>query len=99
MTDVHILGITISSWIIIPVVFLVWVTVLLIVKRILFKAIRTFAHKTKTQIDDFFIKAADFPLTLLVFTSGGVIVEKMLPLAANVELTNYFLIGFIVNRW
>ena len=75
MSEINIFGITISSWIIIPVIFLVWVTVLLFIKRGFFKVIKRISKKTKTQIDDIFIQSIDFPLTLLILASGGAIVE------------------------
>ncbi|MCK4882767.1 MAG: mechanosensitive ion channel family protein, partial [Candidatus Omnitrophica bacterium] len=50
--------------------------------------------KTKTQLDDIFVQSADFPLTLLIFASGGAVVERMIPLATNNDLTTYFIVGF-----
>jgi len=94
MTELNIFGFTVSQWLSIPLVYLVWVTGFLVLKRIAFSAITRLAQKTKTELDDIFIKAADFPLMLLIFTSGGAVVEKMLPLGTEAELTNYFLLGF-----
>ncbi len=94
MDQITILNFTFSTWILIPLVYFVWVTFLLFFKVICFKAIKNVAQKTKTQLDDVFVKAADFPVTLLVFTSGGVLIEKMLPVATDAQLTNYFVIGF-----
>jgi len=94
MKEISFLGMTISYIIFIPVVFLVWVTVLLVLKRILFGTIKRLSQMTKTHLDDIFVKAADFPIMLLVLASGGAIVERMLPSALNTELTSYFLIGF-----
>jgi len=56
--------------------------------------IKHFAEKTKTRIDDIFIKAIDLPLVLLIFSSGGILVQKISPLAASSEVTQYFLAGF-----
>jgi len=72
MSEINILGITISSWIIVPVIFLVWVTLLLFVKKAFFKVIKRVAQKTKTHLDDIFIQSADFPLTLFILASGGI---------------------------
>ncbi len=94
MPEINIFGVAVSAWIVIPVVFLVWVTLLLFVKGIFFKAVKRFAKKTKTNVDDIFVHAADFPLTLLILASGGTIVEKMIPLATNNDLTTYFVVGF-----
>jgi small-conductance mechanosensitive channel len=94
MSDINLFGVNISAWIIIPVVFLIWVTVLLAIKKIVFKIIKRVAAKTKTNFDDIFIKSADFPLTLLILASGSAVVERMMPLGSNNELTNFFIIGF-----
>lgn len=94
MTEINILGWMPSSWIVIPIVYFLWVTVLMFIKRFVFKAVKRFAQNTQTQIDDIFIKAADFPLTLLIFTSGGVLIEGMLPAMPDGDLTKFVLIGF-----
>lgn len=94
MNEINIFGYTISSWIIVPVIYLVWITFFLVIKRGIFKTIKRFATKSKTQLDDIFIQAADFPLTLLIFTSGAAVVEQMLPVASGDDFTHYFLIGF-----
>lgn len=96
MAEINFFGIKISAWIFVPVVYLVWVTVLLFVKRIFFGVIKKIAERTQTHIDDIFIASADFPLVLLIFTSGGAVVERIMPLATASELTNYFLIIFKV---
>jgi len=96
MSTINVFGFDISAGIVIPVVFLIWITVLLFLKKSFFLMIKKFAGRTKTKIDDIFIASCDFPLTLLIYTSGGAIVERMIPLAMNTELTHYFLIGFKV---
>jgi len=90
MSEINVLGIMIPGWIIVPAGFLVWVTVLLLIKKAAFGAIRRIAEKTHTHIDDIFIQAADFPLTLLIFAGGGAIIERILPMATNTDLTNFF---------
>ena len=94
MPQINVFGTSVSTWIVIPIVFLVWVTVFLFVKRTFLKVIKKVAKKTKTQLDDIFVQSADFPLTLLIFASGGVVVERMIPLATNNDLTTHFIVGF-----
>lgn len=94
MATINIFGVSVSAWIVIPVVFLVWVTVLLSVKKIVFKVIKRVAKQTKTNLDDLFIQSADFPLTLLILASGSAIIEGMLPIATDNELTTFFIVGF-----
>jgi len=99
MPSVDVFGYAIPAWLALPVVFLVWVTVLLLIKQVVFKAVKKLTERTGTKLDDVFIAAADFPLNLLILTSGGAIVERMIPAAlqTNAELTNYFFIAFKVT--
>lgn len=94
MPEIDIFGITVSPWIAVPAAFFVWVTLLLFVKKRVFNVIKRLAGKTGTRLDDLFIRSADFPATLLIFASGGALVEHMMPLATDNELTTYFIIGF-----
>jgi small-conductance mechanosensitive channel len=80
----------ISPWLLMPLIFFLWVGLFLMFKRILFVMIRRLAERTKTKLDDIFIRAADLPLTLFIFTSGGALVERIIPLAFNVGVTDYF---------
>lgn len=87
-----IFGITVSPWILVPLIYFMWVSLWLFVKRLAFSAIHRFARKTTTKLDDIFVRSADFPLTLFIFTSGAVVIEKFLPVVSNLEMTNYFVI-------
>jgi len=84
----------IPLWIAMPLVYLVWVTLWIFIKKILFGSITRFAAKTKTHLDDLLIKAADFPLTLVIFTSGALVVERMLPEFEGAQITRNFLLIF-----
>src|SRR3989338_866787 len=90
MFDLTLFGLTLPSWILLPAAFLLWVVVLLFVKRALFGAVRRFAQKTETRLDDVVIGAADFPLTLLIFASGAAMTERLMSVVVHAELTNYF---------
>jgi len=94
MQQITIFGFTVAAWIVIPAVCFVWVTVLLLIKKRIFVIIKKLVGKTETKLDDVFIQSMDFPATLLIFASGGALVERMIPLATDNELTTYFLIGF-----
>ena len=93
MNDIHFLGVAWAPWITIPVIFLTWVTLLFSAKVIIFRTIHRVTQKTKIRLDDILVKALDFPLTLLIWTSGGAVVERVLPVATNTP-TEYFLIAF-----
>jgi small-conductance mechanosensitive channel len=94
MSKVEIFGLTISPWLLLPLLYFVWVTTWLTVKKILFRVLQRFASKTKTRLDDLLIDSADFPLTLFIFSSGAVIVEKLLPLLKDTTMTSYFVVLF-----
>jgi len=97
MNNFDVFGFEVSPWIYLPLVYLLWVSLLLMVKRIAFKIIHKIAKKTKTKFDDILLSAADFPLLLLIFTSGGAVIERLLPLAGETELTSYFMVGFKIT--
>jgi small-conductance mechanosensitive channel len=84
------------AWIITLLSWFLWMTLLFLLKRILFAAIRKFAQQTVNHWDDVFLKAADFPVTLLIFASGGLIIQNMLPLMQDPQLAKAFLTGFKV---
>ena len=93
MFEMTLFGLTFPSWILLPAAFFVWVTAMLCAKKILFGVIRRFAAKTPTPLDDIFIKSSDFPLTLLIFASGGVVVEPLVS-AAYTGVAHYFPVIF-----
>lgn len=93
MFDLTLFGLTLPSWILLPAAFLVWVTALLCAKKMLFGVIRRFAAKTPTPLDDIFIKSSDFPLTLLIFAGGGVVLEPLVS-AAYTGVAHYFPVIF-----
>ncbi|MFA5087555.1 MAG: mechanosensitive ion channel family protein [Candidatus Omnitrophota bacterium] len=92
MLPINILGFNISPWLFVPVTYLLWVSVLISLKKLLFRFIAKVSRRTTNKIDDILVEAADFPLTLFIFTSGGLVVEKILPLIDDAELTRSFLI-------
>jgi small-conductance mechanosensitive channel len=77
MKEVSIFGVDISPAIYVPVAYFVWVSVLLILKRIFYSRVRGFARKTSTRIDDIFLSSLDLPLLLLIFVSGAFMLEKV----------------------
>ncbi len=87
-------GFEISPWLYIPLIYLFWVLFWLLIKRVVFAGVKHLTEKTRTHIDDIFIHAVDLPLFLLIFSSGGVLVQKVSPLAASSEVTKNFLLGF-----
>jgi len=97
MKTLTILGIEIAPWIWAPVVYFLWVSVLLLIKKVVYDQIRRLADKTKTEIDNIFLDAADLPLTLLIFVTGAIILKKIGPFDIDGELTRYFFVGLRVT--
>ncbi len=94
MESINIFGKEIPLWLYLPVLYLLWVSILFIVKRVVFSAVHRLATKTRSKVDDIFVDALDFPLTLLIFTSGGAIIENFFPAAAEAKFTRYFFLIF-----
>jgi small-conductance mechanosensitive channel len=94
MNSITVFNIEISAWIYAPVVYLVWVSVLLAIKKLLFNRIRRWVGRTKTRIDDVILNALNLPLTLLVFVSGILVLERIAQLGEDAVLTRYFFIAF-----
>jgi len=94
MKDIQVFGFVLSAWIVLPVVYFLWVTALLVVKRIVFFVGRRLVERTRTQLDNMLLAAADFPLTLIILASGALVVEKIFPSAREAQLTQQFLVLF-----
>jgi len=75
----------VSLWILTPAFLLLWVAVLMGVKKLAFSRIRAFAARTTSQIDDVLVSAISLPATILILASGLFIVERILPLDPNVD--------------
>ncbi len=75
----------IPSWIVGPIVFAVWVTALILIKRFIFSRIRAFAARTQSHIDDVLIFAISRPATFLILGSGILFVARLLPFSPEVD--------------
>ena len=69
----------VSSWISVPLVFVVWVFMMTAVKKIAFAVARKFAARTETQLDDILFDALDFPLQLIIYATGILLVQTLIP--------------------
>lgn len=97
MKEITIFGLEIEAWIWAPAVYFLWVSILLIIKKVFYGKIRRFAERTRTELDNILLDALDLPLTLLIFVSGAVVVEKIAPFDAKGELTKYFFVALRVT--
>ena len=94
MTEIAFWGVQVPLWIAMPLVYLVWVTILIFLKKLLFTSITRIVSRTRTRLDDLLVEAADFPLTLVIFTSGALVVERMIPAVEGAQITRNFLLIF-----
>src|SRR5258705_8586099 len=94
MQDITLAGFKIPNWIYLPVIYVIWVICGLVVKKIAFRSIRLFTKRTATRIDDAFIEAANLPLSILIFTSGGVLLEGFIPFPEQDIMKHPFFLGF-----
>ena len=65
MQGIEIAGFIIPIWFYVTVIYVLWVCLVLLVKRLSFRHIRRLAKKTATKLDDIFIRAIDLPVNLL----------------------------------
>jgi len=96
MKDIMIFGITLSAPIWASAVMFVTVIILLMVKKAFFTRISRFAEKSKSKIDDIFIEALNFPLTVLIIVFGATVVTWISPVEYDARLTRYFFLGIRV---
>ncbi len=97
MEDLIIFGYRIPAWIYAPVIYFLWVSVFLLVKKLYYGKLQKFAEKTRSKIDDILLDALNLPLTLLIFVSGAIVLERISPLGKDADLTRHFMIGLKVT--
>jgi small-conductance mechanosensitive channel len=83
----------ISPWIGIPLVFFIWVLVLATVKKTIFILARKLAFGTKTQVDDILFDALDFPIQLVIYASGLLVVQSLIP-KETLDVMAHLVLGF-----
>lgn len=97
MKDILFFNIRISPVLYAPVVYFLWVSVLLLVKKYIYGRIEKLAAKTASKLDDILLGAMNFPLVLLIFVSGAFIIQKLLPINQDPQAAKCFLIAFKVT--
>jgi small-conductance mechanosensitive channel len=83
----------ISPWVGIPLVYIVWVLALATVKKTVFVIAKKFAANTKTQVDDILFDALDFPIQLVIYASGLLVIQSLIP-KETLDLMTHLVIGF-----
>ncbi|MEA3489874.1 MAG: mechanosensitive ion channel family protein [Candidatus Omnitrophota bacterium] len=94
MEGLKVFGFNISPAMYIPVLYFVWVTVFLLLKKFLFTRIRSFCERTANKIDDTLIYALDLPLVLLIFVSGVFVLDNIFEFGTGSELLAFVDIVF-----
>ena len=94
MSETQIGNFTFSWWLLIPLAYCVWVFALLTFKRIGLRILKRLTAHTTNNIDDILVQSLELPLTLLIFISGGMVVKKMIPGIAELDMNNYIAMSF-----
>lgn len=80
-----------------PVVFILWVTLLWLIKRLLIYRLRKWTEKTAFRWGSILIESLSFPINFLIFASGITLLTNLFPLPDKVEaLTTIALQGSII---
>jgi len=74
MDSIQLIGVSIPVWIVGPILYLGWVVIGWLAKKILFLWLGHLSRKTETDLDDVLIAAVDRPLSILIFVSGGLVI-------------------------
>jgi small-conductance mechanosensitive channel len=93
MSDIILFSLSIPAWLYAPVVYFLWVSLFLILKKMLFDGIVKMCQGTPTRMDDLLVSALHLPVTLLVFASGAVALERLFRFEATNGIATYFLVG------
>ncbi len=93
MKEIMLFNMKIPAFIYAPVMYFLWVTILLFTKKIVFGRIEKFASRTRSKLDDILLSAMNFPLVLLIFVSGVFILERFSPFLTDSEISRYFFVA------
>jgi small-conductance mechanosensitive channel len=89
MKDIVLWGVSVPAAMYLPVLYLFWVTALIVLKKAVFGRIRNLAARTSTRLDDTLVVAMDLPLTLLIFVSGAFVLDNFFDFGAANELLKF----------
>ncbi len=85
----------VSPWLGMPLVYLVWVLVLSALKKAIFVIAGKLAARTATKIDDILFEALDLPIQLVIYASGALIIQTLIP-KETLDIMPHLLLGFKV---
>ncbi len=85
MHNLELLLAKVPSFLYTPFIFVAWVLILWLAKRLLIYRLERWAAKTSYKWDDALVSAISFPLNFLIIASGLVILEDLLPMSTRVD--------------
>ena len=94
MKEITIFGFGIPTAIYIPVLYFLWVSVFLILKKLVFNKVQNLVEKSRVKIDDILLNALDLPLLLLIFVSGAFVLDNIFQFGTDGELLQFVDIAF-----
>jgi len=97
MKDLIISGVKIPPALYIPVLYFLWVSVLLIIKKIFFGKIRKLTEKGPIKGSRVFIDALDLPLLLIIFSIGIFILDNIFQFGSDGELLKFVNAAFKIT--
>ncbi|MDD3088553.1 MAG: hypothetical protein PHT95_01220 [Candidatus Omnitrophica bacterium] len=77
MNDLTFGKITVHASVYLPVLYAVWVNILLLLKRLFYRKIRKMAEHTRTDLDDIFLDSLEKPLVFMIFASGLYVIQTI----------------------
>lgn len=83
--SIHFLGITLSPWVYAPVIFVLWLIVTYSLKQFMFLRLKRWGEKLKIRWGDFFINILNFPLNVIIFSTGIALLGRLLPLPDSLD--------------
>ncbi len=93
MKEITVFNLTIPAFIYGPVIYFLWISLLLFIKKTIFLRIERVAKKTSSNIDDILLEALNFPLVLIIFVSGAFVVEKISPILSDSDLSKFIIMA------
>jgi small-conductance mechanosensitive channel len=93
MNSITLFGMEISAWIYAPVTYFLWVSILLICKKLVFGWIRRRAGATKMRFDDVLVDALSLPFTMIILVSGIIVLDRISPLGDEAGLVGFFFVA------
>ena len=97
MQSLNVFNVNIPAFIYVPILYFLWVSIFLVVKKIVFIRIKRFVDKTSTGIDDIILRAFELPLLLLIFVSGAFVLDNFFQFGKDTDLLKFVDVAFKIT--